>query len=78
MQVDFDGVRINLAEAYNSLCKKLKDAERTSDFWELESPMNDLRQMILVICALENEEVESVLDKVGDFAIFEAKEESEI
>ena len=68
MKVDFDCVRLGIAEAYNSLCKEINskiDADSNIGDWQREGKsfvvgdiydqMNDLRSYIAVLVCCKDE-----------------------
>lgn len=73
MTVDFNSLRIQLGRFYNETVEAIKETQKDGDFQRLERPLNDLRDMVVTLCALIPEgEEDSVLSEVGDFAVFEA------
>lgn len=76
MKVDFNNLRIQLGRAYNETVQAAQAAQHDGRLERLERPLKDLRDMVVTICALIPEgEKESVLEQVGDFAVFEFESE---
>ena len=72
MQVDFNNLRIQLARFYNETVLAAQAAQHDGRLERLERPLNDLRDMVVTICALIPEgEKDSVLNAVGEFLVFE-------